>query len=55
MSDSKVEKNELLDTIHHPSNTIIVSLRDIVNKVVDEDLNKEALDLGLEDNKLIKD
>ncbi|POW05412.1 hypothetical protein PSHT_10755 [Puccinia striiformis] len=26
-----------------------------VNKVVDEDLNKEALDLGLEDNKLIKD
>ncbi|KAI7952896.1 hypothetical protein MJO29_008527 [Puccinia striiformis f. sp. tritici] len=27
----------------------------VVNKVVDEDLDKEALDLGLEDNKLIGD
>ncbi|KAI7954402.1 hypothetical protein MJO28_004802 [Puccinia striiformis f. sp. tritici] len=31
MSDSKVEKNELLDTIHHPSNTIIPS-RDAIKQ-----------------------
>ncbi|KNE92482.1 hypothetical protein PSTG_14082 [Puccinia striiformis f. sp. tritici PST-78] len=82
MPDSKGAKNEVLDTTHLPSNTIIPS-RDVikqssgakeasskptgppsvpephldpfVNKVVDEDLDKEALDLGLEDNKLIED